>query len=656
LNVPPIDSLLDNFLQEMSGKYPYDWIGRISGYHRMKVSSEFEAILLRIQEELLRIGYSKDDVSHEKFPADGTKKAWEWERTMQWEVIHAECWIEHPITKKICSYEDLPISLVTYSQSANLTAELIDIGKGEEEKISSLDLQGKIVLLCNSAYEKHKSYEKYGAVGVIVYPDLPRAKVDSDMVLYDTIMGTKEEISQSGFGFSISFGQAQELKQLLASGGVKIRVDIETQLFNGNFHSLSAVIPGKKEPKKQIIVMGHLCHPNPGANDNASGSALTLEIARSLKRMLDQKKIESPDYSIRFLWAAEYMGTIIWQKAHEAELKNCVAMINLDMVGLSLLKSGYPIEIIVESVTTPSWFQILLPYLADRVSKSSFSTDAHGNNHPFAYKITYFDGGSDHTVFSDPFFGIPTAMFGGDDPYYHSSIDTIDKIDSTRLKRVGALALFMAYFYGKPDIIAMDALKPLIISHIHTTFTKTSRLIYTEFECENRTHYDQGVLLLNLTSNFLNRMLHNLQKVIPAEKSHSNYQFLDGLIEKRFQLELTQWDMYNHLEEIGKENNIVDNKSPPSQKFRMDIFGPFPNALLYPLFEKQQIKQLMEDTNAPFGGSILEILFMLRQTYSIMDIWGYLSLEYGKILKINQIEELIQIFINHKIPLIPIDE
>jgi Zn-dependent M28 family amino/carboxypeptidase len=36
------------------------------------------------------------------------------------------------------------------------------------------------------------------------------------------------------------------------------------------------------ESEREILVVSHLCHPRPGANDNASGAAAALEAARTL--------------------------------------------------------------------------------------------------------------------------------------------------------------------------------------------------------------------------------------------------------------------------------------------------------------------------------------------------------------------------------------
>ena len=52
------------------------------------------------------------------------------------------------------------------------------------------------------------------------------------------------------------------------------RKNITTRRFLRSWTTLPGTLPG------EVLVTGHLCHPQPGANDNASGAAAVLETAR----------------------------------------------------------------------------------------------------------------------------------------------------------------------------------------------------------------------------------------------------------------------------------------------------------------------------------------------------------------------------------------
>ena len=124
-------------------------------------------------------------------------------------------------------------------------------------------------------------------------------------------------------------------------------------------HNIIAVLPGKdKRLKNEFIVVGsHYDHlgmggegsgsrrpdtlgVHPGADDNASGDAVVLELAKHFK------KVGSPRSIIFAFFGAEEQGLVgskfflEWMKQGDdrrinlpADEKNIVAMVNLDMVG-----------------------------------------------------------------------------------------------------------------------------------------------------------------------------------------------------------------------------------------------------------------------------------------------------------------------------------
>ena len=124
-------------------------------------------------------------------------------------------------------------------------------------------------------------------------------------------------------------------------------------------HNILAVLPGKdKQLKNEYIVVGsHYDHlgmggkgsgsrrpdtlaVHPGADDNASGDAVVLELARHFK------KVRSPRSIIFAFFGAEEQGLVgskyfvEWMKTEDknrknlpSDIKGIVAMVNLDMVG-----------------------------------------------------------------------------------------------------------------------------------------------------------------------------------------------------------------------------------------------------------------------------------------------------------------------------------
>lgn len=139
-----------------------------------------------------------------------------------------------------------------------------------------------------------------------------------------------------------------ELKKVLSKGGTasfptgrKVRVSLKAkpqrQVETAN---VVALLPGSDPSVKgeYVVVGSHLDHLgdwpqlNPGADDNASGSATLLEVARAAGLAG-----AAPRRTVVFVWfAAEEVGLL--GAAHFAEhppagLTECVAVLNLDMTG-----------------------------------------------------------------------------------------------------------------------------------------------------------------------------------------------------------------------------------------------------------------------------------------------------------------------------------
>ena len=199
---------------------------------------------------------------------------------------------------------------------------------------------------------------------------------------------------------------------------------------------VEAFIPGAPGAS-EILMVSHLCHPRPGANDNASGAAALLETAATLARLIGQGLLPAPGRGIRFIWVPEMTGTFAWLAAQEAEVRSgrWLAGLNLDMVGADqCLTNG-----ICEFVSLPAAGAAFADHLLNWL-RQPFSDGIRSKEAPFA-------SGSDHYILSDPSVGIPTPMINDwPDKFYHTSADTPDKVSPAALARSGALAAVYAYW------------------------------------------------------------------------------------------------------------------------------------------------------------------------------------------------------------------
>ncbi len=440
---------------ELSGQIAKSYVAQIARFHRVQASTMFHEAAEYVRDTIRSIGLK--DARIEQFTSDGAAKYWTWVSPVGWEVKTAELYLVEPEKKLIVRYKDVPTCLHTYSNSTppgGITAELIDVGEGTKpEHYEGKDVKGKFVLATGRAKQVHEqAVYKYGAAAVITDSITyemrnVRESVDiPDAHAYQSIWPTKEELGKVTFGFSLSKRQGNHLRALLKSQKtVTLKAKVNAKLFPGNLDIVTATIHGNSKPDEEIFLIAHLCHPKPSANDNASGSGLLLEVARTMQSLINSDAIETPARTIRFLWVPETFGTIAYLYYHENSASKLVAGMNLDMVGQNqeICKSTLNLDRTPDS--NPSYLNDYVFSLLERSVEEFDHKTSFGSASTFRYSINAFSGGSDHAEFNDSTFRVPCVMLiQWPDLYYHTSMDSIDKVSENSLKRVGWIATVAA--------------------------------------------------------------------------------------------------------------------------------------------------------------------------------------------------------------------
>lgn len=440
------ERLIQALKDEVSGEIAFHYTVLISHYDRIQSSEGWHDAAEMIKKELRKIGY--EDAAIEGWPSNGSRYYYAYRTPIGWKAKKAELWMVSPKRERLCSFEEIPLTLVKHSNSADVEAELIDVGTGvDEESFLGKDVRGKIVLA--TAYTgdvMREAVVRRGALGVVTwYPPDVRPGYPN-MIRYTAIWPRWEEREKIGFGFNVSKNQGWMLKKMLDEGKkVFLRADVEAEYYDSKVEVLSASLPGSSEPEKEVMIIGHLCHPLPSANDNASGSGGMLEMARALKRLIDKGLIETPKRTIRFLWVPEFSGTVPYIQKYLQRTRNTLSVINCDMIGEDLHLTGGTFNITCTPDSMPSYLNdvvVNFTKVVDRLNLKSMN----GSDHPFAYRVRPYSGGSDHLIFNDGSLKVPSVMFGHGDTFHHTSLDTPDKVDSSELRRICFIALGSSYY------------------------------------------------------------------------------------------------------------------------------------------------------------------------------------------------------------------
>lgn len=277
-------------------------------------------------------------------------------------------------------------------------------GLGKAADLPAGGLKGKVALFERGEIrfqEKGENAVRAGAVAVVVSNNAAGP-------LFGSLL--------SGVGIpvvGISRDDGQSLKDLLAQGEVVVRVAIKrVQLPSAN---VIAELPA--DNKGGIVIIGghyDTIRGVPGANDNGSGTAVLLTLAKEIAG-------KHYPFTVRLVgFGAEELGLWGSRKYVESlpaeERKRIQAVINLDVVGA----------------------QVLLGVLGDATLAQDLRSQASSMG--LSLGAVSGDVSSDHLSFNRE--GIPAVILTTPDfSVIHTPEDTVDRLEPLRLGQTAALVM-----------------------------------------------------------------------------------------------------------------------------------------------------------------------------------------------------------------------
>jgi hypothetical protein len=214
-------------------------------------------------------------------------------------------------------------------------------------------------------------------------------------------------------------------------------------------YNIEAVVPGSSANAGMVVVGAHYDSAlgTPGANDNATGVACLLELARRLCR-------SRPTHELRLVWftneeppyfQTKNMGSYNYARGLASERSKIVAMVSLETLGYYSDESGsqqYPGVVSAFFPSAGNFVAFVGNDTSADLVRRSISVFRNASRFP-SEGLSLSDevqgiGWSDHWSFWK--IGVPaimitdTALFRY--RHYHRASDTPERIDYTRLARV----------------------------------------------------------------------------------------------------------------------------------------------------------------------------------------------------------------------------
>jgi aminopeptidase YwaD len=322
------------------------------------------------------------------------------------------------------------------SPAGEVEGDLVFAGQGGD--YTGMDVRGKIALVLEeggtSRLEKLIAARHAGAAAVLlVASSLPSVERTAVSVAIPsatlTSSGADALLTPSGWTYAKLIQASAAVPGRALVTGVRARLVVRLEPSDRRADNIVGVLQGTDPALAgEVVVVGahydHLGRVNgavyPGADDNASGTAMVLGLARAFAMAGG-----APRTMIFALFSGEELGLL--GSAHYVAhpplpLDRTVAMVNFDMVGR--VRDN---RVSVSGIESAAGLRAAV---ATASAGSPLKLDLRDSPH----------GPSDHVRFYTA--GVPVVFFNtGRHDDYHKPSDTADRVDTAGMERIGVVAV-----------------------------------------------------------------------------------------------------------------------------------------------------------------------------------------------------------------------
>lgn len=371
------------------------------------------------------------------------------------DVAGATVDVVHPLAERVLDWQENPWHVIQWSAATpadGLRLRLVILDQVEDIQQHPVNgLTGAIVLTKLDPRSHLGLLADKGAAAVITdrpVPNLPGA------VAWTKFGWGAIPLAHAAarlVGFAISERQGKRLRQLAAQHGpLTLHVRADIRKYVGSHDVVSGVIKGAGDPQDEVWAIAH--SGEPGAIDNASGVALTLEIARLLEGLIQAGKLARPKRTIRLLNAYECYGFFAYLE-RTRRLQTPLAGVCIDTVGSQPAVCDGRLE-----------WHATIPMSAgfvDRVGAAILRAGVRRHKPGYRVHLERFMSTSD-TLIGDPQYGFPCPWItthhrknGRGFDAYHSSADVEALLSPRGLETCAASTA--AYLYYLADMGSREA-------------------------------------------------------------------------------------------------------------------------------------------------------------------------------------------------------
>ncbi|MEM2021512.1 MAG: DUF4910 domain-containing protein [Zestosphaera sp.] len=359
-----------------------------------------------------------------------------------WDLRDGIAYITNPYRKTITSVRKAWTAVVAHSPPGEFSG---DVSYVESDEAIPDDIE--VALTSNRSLDMYLRLAEKGAKAILIY----RRDAVPEGIPYVGLFPSPSELPKMKVpALSVSRREADRIRwHLTRRERVKVEGFVKSSYSDPRDIKILSAEFG--DGSKEVHLTAHYCHPRGTVNDNASGAATLLFMARILNESLKKTRCDLGGRKIRFVWFPEHYGSVALIRKLLSEGVEVSGVLNLDMIGEKQWMTGSILNFIRPPIALLSDFEAHAFrnfYLG--INKGWGLPVLNSVKPSMRFDVRPYVAGSDHDSYI--VFGIPaTSLTNWPDRFYHTSLDTIDKFSPGNALRVGFIALKTALTYTPGD-------------------------------------------------------------------------------------------------------------------------------------------------------------------------------------------------------------
>ena len=317
---------MDEIVGEASGESAWNTVAEINAFNRQRFGDEFTGNFLETRVVVRKLReYGLEGVEVVTFPGGPA-----------WVAVKGELWETKPERQKIASINDMLPMLASGSATADVTAELVWVGRGSAKEIADAAVEGKIAVTEGSLMMVYAAVVSKGALGVVAISNsrpyfdplqMPWAGIASrrrpggpqaQPASRDRPPRPRRPRSSTAAGLRLpaarprgrhpeapAAGQREDHRRGPRSSRSRSRPTSRTS----SAASRAPTRPPARSSSRPTS--SRACRSRAPTTISPAAPAI-LEVARVLQTLIAEGRLPRPKRTIRFIWGPEFSGIGEW--------------------------------------------------------------------------------------------------------------------------------------------------------------------------------------------------------------------------------------------------------------------------------------------------------------------------------------------------------